>query len=136
MFFYIRNAELKYINMHAQLSRRTTCLDHCLGILHCVRARKDMKLLHTPSDSSFACICDKYCKFGNFREDFIFAQSFVQIKPSQNGKITLLFIDIGKSCLNCEFFTSLMCHLMLFAKIKFFGKFQNLQYQTLMSLLR
>ena len=35
-------------------------------------------------------------------------QSFVKIKPSRNGKITLSFIDIGKSCLSREFFTSLM----------------------------
>ena len=36
-------------------------------------------------------------------------RSFVKIKPSRNGKITVSFIDIGKSCLNREFFTSLMC---------------------------
>ena len=46
-------------------------------------------------------------------------QSFTKIKPSRNGKITLSFIYIGKSCLNREFFTSLICLLMLFAKIKF-----------------
>ena len=64
-----------------------------------------------------------YCKFGNFREDFIFAKrSFVKIKPSRNGKITLSYIDIGKSCLNREFFTSLMCLLMKFAKIKNLAK--------------
>ena len=56
---------------------------------------------------------------------------FVKIKPSRNGKITLSFIDIGKSCLSREFFTSLMCLLMLFAKIKFSRKFPNLQYEEL-----
>ena len=57
-------------------------------------------------------------------------RSFVKIKPSGNGKITLRlsFIDIGKSCLNREFFTSLMCLLMQCAKIKFSRKFPNLQY--------
>ena len=35
-----------------------------------------------------------YCKFGNFREGF----SFVKIKSSQNGKITLSITDIVKSC--------------------------------------
>ena len=30
-------------------------------------------------------------------------------KKSRNGKITLSFIDIGKSCLSREFFTSLIC---------------------------
>ena len=55
-------------------------------------------------------------------------QSLVKIKPLRNGKITLLFIDIGKSCLSHEFFTSLICLLMLFAKIDFSRKFPNLQY--------
>ena len=55
-------------------------------------------------------------------------RSFVKIKPSRNGKITLLFIDIGQSCLSRKFFTSLICLLMLFAKIKFSRKFPNLQY--------
>ena len=43
-------------------------------------------------------------------------RSFVKIKPLRNGRITLSFIDIGKSCLSREFFTSLICLLMLFAK--------------------
>ena len=43
-------------------------------------------------------------------------RSFVKIKPSRNGRITLSFIDIVKSCLSREFFTSLICLLMLFAK--------------------
>ena len=54
-------------------------------------------------------------------------RSFVKIKPSRNGKITLSFIDKGKSCLIREFFTSLICLLMLFAKIKFSRNFPNLQ---------
>ena len=31
-------------------------------------------------------------------------RSFVEIKPSRNDKITLSFIDIGKSCLSRNFF--------------------------------
>ena len=31
-------------------------------------------------------------------------RNFVKIKPSRNGKITLSFIDIGKSCLRRKFF--------------------------------
>ena len=31
-------------------------------------------------------------------------RKFAKIKPSQNDKITLSFIDIGKSCLSREFF--------------------------------
>ena len=31
-------------------------------------------------------------------------RSFVKIKPSRNGKLTLSFINIGKSCLSCDFF--------------------------------
>ena len=55
-------------------------------------------------------------------------RSFVKIKPLQYCKITLSFIDKGKSCLSCEFITSLVRLLMLFAKIKFSRKFPNLQY--------
>ena len=55
-------------------------------------------------------------------------RSFVKIKPSRNDKLTLSFINIGKFCLKRDFFTSLMCLLMLFAKIKFSRKFPNLQY--------
>ena len=40
-----------------------------------------------------------YCKFGNFR-------SFVRIKHSPIGEITLSFIDVGKSSRSCEFLTS------------------------------
>ena len=52
----------------------------------------------------------------------------MKIKPSRNGKITLSFIGIVKSCLSREIFTSLRCVLMLFLKIKFSQKFPNLQY--------
>ena len=43
-----------------------------------------------------------YCKFGNFRESYFreisHMRSFVKIKPSRIGDITLSFTDIGKSC--------------------------------------
>ena len=55
-------------------------------------------------------------------------RSFVKLKPSQKGKITLSFTDILISCTSREFLTSQKCLLMQFAKIKFSGKFPNLQY--------
>ena len=42
-----------------------------------------------------------YCKFGDFREGFI----FVKMKSSNNGEITLSFTGIGKSCPSREFLT-------------------------------
>ena len=56
-------------------------------------------------------------------------QSFVKIRPSRNGEITLSFTNIGKSCLSCEFLTSYIYLLRLFAKIKFSRKFPNVQYK-------
>ena len=55
-------------------------------------------------------------------------RSFVKVKPSRNGKITLSFIDIVESCLSREFATSHICLLIRFAKIKFSRKFPKLQY--------
>ena len=52
-----------------------------------------------------------------FRET-LHMQSFAKVKSSQNGKITLSFTDIGKSCTSRESQTSLICILTLFAKIK------------------
>ena len=52
-------------------------------------------------------------------------RNLVRINPSQNGKLTLSFIDIGKSCLSHEIFTSLIRLLMLFVKMKFSRKFPN-----------
>ena len=52
-------------------------------------------------------------------------RSFVKIKPSRKGKITLSFTDISKSCLSREFFTSLICLLMIFAKSKILAKFSE-----------
>ena len=50
-------------------------------------------------------------------------RSFVKIKPSQNGKITLSFTDIRISCPSGEFLMLQICLNMLFAKIKFSRKF-------------
>ena len=55
-------------------------------------------------------------------------RSFVKIKSSQMGKITLSFTNIGKPLSCHEFLTSKIGVLMLFAKIKFSRKFPNLQY--------
>ena len=68
-----------------------------------------------------------YCKFGNFREGFIFAKlrSFVKIKTSRIGEIILSFTDTSKSSPCREFLTSQICVLTLFAKIKFSRKFPN-----------
>ena len=65
-----------------------------------------------------------YCKFGNFREGFI----FVKIKSSRNGEIILSFTDLGKSFPSREFLTSQICLSTLFAKMKSLRKFPDLQY--------
>ena len=56
-----------------------------------------------------------YCKFRNVRKGFIFVelrmQSFVNLKSSRNGEITLPFTDVGISCSSCEFLTSQTCLL-------------------------
>ena len=36
-------------------------------------------------------------------------QSFVKIKPSRNGEITLMFTDVGKSCPCGEFLMWQIC---------------------------
>ena len=64
--------------------------------------------------SSFLALAKRpFTVFGNFHEGFIFVklciQSFMKIKPSQNGKITLSFTDICKSYLSCEILTSQKC---------------------------
>ena len=50
-------------------------------------------------------------------------RSFVKIKSSRNGEITLSFTDKNKSCPSREFLTSQICLLTLFTKIKFSRKF-------------
>ena len=60
-------------------------------------------------------------------------RSFVKMKSSRIGEITIPFTDIGKSRPCREFLTSQICVLMLFAKIKCSGKFPNLQYLNITS---
>ena len=55
-------------------------------------------------------------------------RSLVKIKPLQNGKITLSFTDVGKSCPSRKFSMWQICLLRLFAKIKFSQSFPILQY--------
>ena len=55
-------------------------------------------------------------------------RSFVKIKPSRNGEITLPSTDKVKTSPSREFLKSQICLLALFAKIKFSGKFPDLQY--------
>ena len=64
-----------------------------------------------------------YCKFGNFREGFIFAKL-------RNGEITLSITDIVKSFTSREFLAPQECLLTVFAKIKFSRKFPDLQYMV------
>ena len=52
--------------------------------------------------------------------------AFRENKTPAKWQITLSFVDICKPCLGREFFTSLICLLMLFAKIKFSRKIPNL----------
>ena len=50
---------------------------------------------------------------------FLWMPSFTKVKSLRNGKITLLFTNVGKSCSSCQFLTSQICILTLLAKIKF-----------------
>ena len=72
-----------------------------------------------------------YCKIGNFRVDFIFAKlrSFLKIKSSRNGKITLSITDLQSIVkVNHALVTIFNVANMLFPKIKFSRKCLNLQY--------
>ena len=72
----------------------------------------------------------KFSREFNFREAS-HMRSFVKIKPSRNGVITLSFTNTVKSCSSREYFTSQICLLTLFAKIKFSRKSPNLQLTVL-----
>ena len=72
--------------------------------------------LHTSNRFFFSAyqikihVSEIYCKFRNFHQCFIkWNWSFVKIKPSQNGEITLLFTDVGKSCPSFEFSMLKIC---------------------------
>ena len=80
-----------------------------------------------------------YCKFGNFREGLFretsHMRSFVKIKPSRIGEITLSFTDIDKSRHCHEFSTSQNFFNAIREKI-FSRKFANLQYRLIEKSLR
>ena len=57
-------------------------------------------------------------------------RSFVKIKSSPNGEITLSTTDIVKSCSSRDFLLSQVCLLTLFAKIKISRNFLDLQYNV------
>ena len=57
-------------------------------------------------------------------------RSFVEIRPSQNREITLLFTDIGKGYPSRECLSSQICLLTLFAIINLSRKNPNLQQLT------
>ena len=48
--------------------------------------------------------------------------SFVKIKSSRNGEVTLSFTDEGKSCHSREFFTSQICLFMPIRENKILAK--------------
>ena len=56
-------------------------------------------------------------------------RSFVKIKSSRIGDITLSFTAICKSGSYNEYLASQICHLLLFAKIKLSQKFPNYSSQ-------
>ena len=60
----------------------------------------------------------KILQIQTFLRGFYFCKTshiYVEIKLSLNSKITLSFTDIGKSSPNCEFLSSQLCLLTLFA---------------------
>ena len=74
-----------------------TICHHSASLVMIIGSSGHIFLSHHHSHDGFY-----YCKFGNFREGFIFA-NFVKIKPSRNGENTLPFIGVGKSGHSCEF---------------------------------
>ena len=56
-------------------------------------------------------------------------RSFVKIKSSRNGEITLSFTDKVKSCPSRDFLASQICILALFVKIIFSRKLPDLQHK-------
>ena len=71
----------------------------------------------------------RYCKFGHFREGFIFGK-FRILKSSQKGEITISTTEIIESCPSHEIFRSKVCLGTSFSKLKFSRKFPDLQYQV------
>ena len=79
-------------------------------------------------------ITTQYCKFGNFRENFIFANNvkrhICDVKNREQGKIYQYFISEQQSDIanSRGFDFHETSHMRSFAKIKLLRKFPNLQY--------
>ena len=58
-------------------------------------------------------------------------RSFVKLNPTQNGKITLSFTEMGISCPSHEFLISQICFFNAIRENKILTKIANLQYLTL-----
>ena len=102
---------------------------HCWSLQNIesiVRFELPMKHSFFKSESLAAAL--KYCTFGKFRENKTLAKNarFRENKTLAKWR-NQLFTDIGKSYPSCEFLTSQICLLTLFAKIKLSRKFPNLQ---------
>ena len=80
-----------------------------------------MPFTYTVNSENFARIL--------FSRKFIY--SFVKIKSSRNGKITLLITDLGILRSSYDFLASQICLLTHIVKIKFSRKFPDLQYSLL-----
>ena len=83
------------------LESSTLPLSHCAPIHICTLCFNILLLL--------PILYHTYCKFGNFREGFIFTklrkcEVSWKLNPWKMVK-SLSFIDVGKSCPSCEFLT-------------------------------
>ena len=88
-------------------------------------------MLNDFHDYPFILYIRKFSRGVYFRETS-HRRSFVKIKSSRNGEITLSFTDIGKLCYSC-IFTSQICLITLFAKEKFSQKFPDLQHMFMVT---
>ena len=96
-----------------------------MEMLERIRNRKMDELALQEDDGSPHFEDCKYCKFslGLLIRETSHMRSFVKIKPSRNGEITLSFTDIWESYPSHEIVTLQKCLLTLFAKTKFSRKF-------------
>ena len=71
-----------------------------------------------------------YCKFKNFRKDFIFAKlSGCEVRENHCENVkSLPFTYVGKSCSSRDFLTSQICLLTLFIKIKHLRNVKSLPF--------
>ena len=89
-----------------------------------------LKLFNVPSSSGFLF---SYCKFGNFRENFIFGNSvkktyFRRLKFTTNAQLTYISKLWSEFTISRWFFIHKTWHMRGFANIKTSRKFPNLQY--------